>query len=35
MGTPISAKINSFVSKRYIDSITQNKDIRNIVVQMS
>ncbi len=28
MGTPISAKINSFVSKRYIDSITQNKDIR-------
>ena len=28
MGTPISAKINSFVLKRYKDSIIQNKDIR-------
>lgn len=28
MGTPISAKINSFVLKRYREAIIQNKDIR-------
>ena len=28
MGTPIRAKIDSFVSKRYIAAIIQNKDIR-------
>ena len=28
MGTPIRAKIDSFVSKRYIESIIRNKDLR-------